>query len=383
MSITQPLKGLIVLEFSQFLAGPSAGLRLADLGARVIKIERPKAGDACRKLALKNLFVGDDSLLFHTINRNKESYVADLKNANDLAAVKQLIAKAHIMTHNFRPGVMEKIGLDYQSVQAINNKIIYAEVSGYGKIGPWKDKPGQDLLVQAISGLAHLTGNNRNTLTPFGLSIADILCGAQLVQGILAGLLLQQQTNKSVHIEVSLLESILDFQFEFLTTWLNGGGLPKRSNLNNAHALLGAPYGVYKTADGYIALAMTDLYILTEAIGLDEVKIHLPGNIETRDAIKNIIALHLVQQNSSIWLLKLKAHKVWCMPILNWDELRKTSAYKSLEIEQEVATKNGQIIKMMRGAITFNSQINFNAKPAPLLGEHTAAIQQEFLIQST
>src|SRR6476646_2272318 len=114
----KPLDGLVVLEFAQFLAGPGAGLRLADLGATVIKIERPKTGEAGRQIAIKHMFIDGDSLVFHTINRNKLSYAADLKNPDDLAKVKQLIERADVMTHNFRPGVMEKIGLDYAKVQA-------------------------------------------------------------------------------------------------------------------------------------------------------------------------------------------------------------------------------------------------------------------------
>src|SRR5215211_1857791 len=133
-----PLKGLTVLEFSQYLSGPSAGLRLADLGARVIKIERPQGGDSCRKLSIKNLWVDDSTLLFHTINRNKESFTADLKCPEDLYLVKKLIAGADVLTHNFRPGIMEKVGLDYGTVQGINPRIIYADINGYGKKGPWK-----------------------------------------------------------------------------------------------------------------------------------------------------------------------------------------------------------------------------------------------------
>src|SRR5262245_4050738 len=119
-----PLQGLVVLEFSQYLSGPSAGLRLADLGARVIKIERPGTGDAGRKLAIKNLWVDDSSLLFHTVNRNKESFTADLKNENDLELVKKLIRNADVLIHNFRPGVMEKSGLDYNCAKEINPKLI-------------------------------------------------------------------------------------------------------------------------------------------------------------------------------------------------------------------------------------------------------------------
>ncbi len=142
-----PLHGLVVLEFSQYLSAPSAGLRLADLGARVIKIERPGTGDAGRKLAIKNLWVGDDSLLFHTINRNKESFTADMKDPEDLVLLQKLIAKSDIIIHNFRPGVMEKNGLGYEVVKQINPAAIYASISGYGNTGSWKNKPGQDLLL--------------------------------------------------------------------------------------------------------------------------------------------------------------------------------------------------------------------------------------------
>ena len=123
-----PLEGITVLEFAQFMAGPSAGLKMADLGARVIKIERPKTGEAGRQIALKNLFIDESSMVFHTANRNKQSYAANLKDADDLERVKKLIAQADVMTHNFRPGVMEKIGLDYDTVHSINPKIIYGVV---------------------------------------------------------------------------------------------------------------------------------------------------------------------------------------------------------------------------------------------------------------
>ena len=152
---------------------------MADLGARVIKIERPGTGEAGRKLAIKDLWVDENSLLFHTINRNKESFTADLKNPEDITIIKKLIAKSDVLIHNFRPDVMGKNGLDYNTVQQINPGMIYAEISGYGKKGPWKNKPGQDLLLQSITGLAYTTGNGTNGPVPFGISIADILAGSQ------------------------------------------------------------------------------------------------------------------------------------------------------------------------------------------------------------
>src|SRR5947209_14897844 len=265
--LTKPLDGLLVVDFSQFLAGPSASLRLADLGARVIKIERPDRGDLCRELYISNLALDGDSTLFHSINRHKESFAADLKNPSDREQVRELLRHADVMIQNFRPGVIEKIGFDYESVSRINPRLVYGEVTGYGKVGPWRNKPGQDLLVQSLSGLAWLNGDADQPPVPFGLAVADLFAGAHLVQGILSCLIRRGITGTGGKVEVSLLESILDFQFEVLTTHLNNGGqLPQRSAINNAHAYLGAPYGIYSTADGYLALAMGSVTRLGELL---------------------------------------------------------------------------------------------------------------------
>src|SRR3954447_22521797 len=173
----KPLEGLLVLDFSIFLAGPYCALRLADLGARVIKIERPNGGDLCRQLYISNLELDGDSTLFHSINRNKQSYATDLKDPADLEKLKKLIARADVFIQNFRPGIIERLGLDYEAVKTINPRIVYATISGYGKKGPWKDKPGQDLLVQSLSGLPWLTGNGDQGPVPMGLSVADMFTG--------------------------------------------------------------------------------------------------------------------------------------------------------------------------------------------------------------
>ena len=285
-----PLYGLTVLEFSQYLSGPSAGLRLADLGARVIKIERPGTGDACRGLSIKNLWVDGDSLLFHTINRNKESFTADIKSPDDMAIIRRLIARADVLTHNFRPGVMDAAGLDHPAVNAINPRIIYGAISGYGNTGPWKHLPGQDLLLQSMSGLAYTTGNEKDSPMPFGLSIADSLCGAQLVQGILAALVRRGKTGQGALIEISMLESLLDFQFEFLTTYHSSGQLPRRSELSNGNPLLSAPYGIYTTADGYIAIAMVNIPELARAIGSADLAAYDQEQaFSHRDEIKSVL----------------------------------------------------------------------------------------------
>ena len=182
----RPLAGLLVLDFSQFLAGPSAALRLADLGARVIKVERPGTGDLGRQLYISNLELDGDSTLFHSINRNKESFAADLKQPEDLAAVRELVKRADVIIQNFRPGVMARIGLDAATARSLNPRLVYASITGYGDRGPWRDKPGQDLLAQSLSGLAWLSGDAAQGPVPMGLAVADMLAGAHLVQGILA-----------------------------------------------------------------------------------------------------------------------------------------------------------------------------------------------------
>lgn len=375
-----PLNGLVVLEFSQYLSGPSAGLRLADLGARVIKIERPNGGDAGRKLAIKNLWLGDDSLLFHTINRNKESFTADLKNAEDIAVVKKLIAKADVLMHNFRPGIMDKVGLNYDKVQEINPKIVYAEISGYGKSGPWKNKPGQDLLLQSLTGLTYTTGNAADAPVPFGLSIADTLCGAQLVQGILGALIRRQKTKKGALIEISLMESLLDFQFELLTTYFNSKQEVKRSSISNGNPLLGAPYGIYETANGYIAIAMVDIQTLASVLDCNELFIYTQEHaFANRDDIKTILTNHLKQHDANYWLVKLQAHDLWAMQVLDWNMMLQAEAYKVLEMEQVLETKDGQNVVTTRCPIRINGQKLFSSKPAPLLGQQNKKVYKDFL----
>lgn len=371
-----PLQGIVVLEFCQYLSGPSASLRLADLGARVIKIERPGTGDAGRKLAIKDLWVDDSSLLFHTINRNKESFTADLKNEEDKAVLYKLIAKADVLIHNFRPDVMGKNGLDYATVQQLNPKLVYGEISGYGKKGPWKNKPGQDLLLQSMAGLAYTTGNGSNGPVPFGISITDIMAGSQLVQGILGALIRRQKTGKGALIEVSLLESLLDFQFELLTTYFTSKQQPKRSVIANGQPLLGAPYGIYQTADGYLALAMMDLHQLADTIGCAGLKNFAKEDaFAKRDAIKQLLVDHLLTKATNYWLGLLQEAGLWAMEVMNWDELTEHEAYRVLQMEQEI-TVNNRAISTTRCPIRIDGELLLSAKPAPQLGEQNEEIRK-------
>lgn len=378
----KPLEGLLVLEFSQFLAGPSAGLKLADLGARVIKIERPVKGEACRQLSIKDLFVDESSLLFHTINRNKESFAANLKNKQDLEQVKKLISKADIVTHNFRPGVMEKIGLTYKDVLKINPKIIYGAITGYGNKGPWANKPGQDLLVQSLSGLTWLSGKSSQGPVPFGLAVADLMCGNHFVQGILAALLKRAKTGKAVLVEVSLLESILDVQFEAITIFLNNGGqLADRGNVKgSAHAFLSAPYGIYETLDGYLAIAMGDLLLLGSTIDVDLSKYADKKTWFTgRAAIRKILRKRITTQTSNHWIKLLRAKGMWCERVLNYNDLNSKPFMNDLQLKQTVINADGNTLVTTRSPIKIDGDILSSSKAAPKVGQDNKKINKQFL----
>lgn len=375
------LEDILVIDFSQFLSGPSASLRLADMGARVIKIEKPGEGDICRQLYVSDIKIAGESTIFHAINRNKESYVADLKDPADLEKIKNLLSRADVMMHNFRPGVMERIGLDYEIVRGINPAIIYAEITGYGSEGPWKDLPGQDLLLQAASGLTWLSNNNYEGPTPMGVAVVDIMAGTHITQGILAALYKKAINGKGALVQVSMLESVLDFQFEVLTCFYNDGNeLPVRSGVNSGHAYVAAPYGIYKTKDDYIALAMTNILLLADLLGCEPLKIYAnPGEwFQQRDEIKKILADHLVNQPAVHWLEILEKAGVWCADVMDYDKLVKEEGYQVLEMEMNVYTGNGLTVKTTRCPLHVDGELLLSSAGAPLLGEHTAEIDQEF-----
>ncbi len=376
----RPLNGLTVVDFSQFLSGPLCGLKLADLGARVIKVERPGVGDLCRDLYISDTEIDGDNSLFHAINRNKESITADLRNPEDRAWLQTLLKTADVMIQNFRPGVIERHGFGYEAVQKINPTIIYGSISGYGEEGPWKDLPGQDLLAQARSGLLWLSGSENDPPVPMGLAVADMLAGNALAQGILAALVGRGIHGRGAKIETSLLEAMIDFQFEVLTTHLNDGQrLPKRSGFNGAHAYLGAPYGVYETADGYLALAMTPslngLCDLLGVQGLEEFYEDSKKLLTHRDLIKRHLAERIKTGTTEQWLAILQPADVWCSEVLDWHTLRESEAYKLLDFEQEIGRNSDSRLNALRSPIRINGATLKSDKAAPLLGQDNEKIR--------
>ena len=378
-----PLHGLLVLDFSQFLSGSLATLRLADMGARVIKIERPGTGDLGRSLYLSDTDVHGENTLFHAINRNKESYAADLKNPTDLDKLRRLISRADVMVQNFRPGVMERLGLGFDEVAQINSRLVYGMVSGYGNAEAWRDRPGQDLLAQARSGIMWLSGDDGDPPTPMALAIADMLAGHNLCEGILACLVRRGLTGRGGLVETSLIEALLDFQFEVLTTHLNDGRRPpRRSSFRNAHAYLAAPYGVYDTADGYLAVAMTHLPTLGQLLALPVLQgISDPAEgFRRRDEIKQIIAKRLKEHTTEHWLEILNAADIWCAEVLDWPKLCASEAFQQLAMVQTLRDGRGIEILTTRFPVRLDGGLLTSDRLAPRVGEHTESIQKEFAL---
>jgi CoA:oxalate CoA-transferase len=375
-----PLAGITVVDFSQFLAGPSASLRLADLGATVIKVERPKVGDICRSLYVSDVTIEGDSTIFHAINRNKLGYMADLKDADDHSRIGKLVARADVVMHNFRPGVIERLGMDYRMVKAVNPGVVYGEISGYGTEGPWREKPGQDLLVQAVSGMTWLSGNDGDGPVPMGAAVVDIWAGALLVEGILGGLLRRGVTGAGALVEVNMLEAALDFQFEPVTTHLRDGSLPERTASNSAHTLLGAPYGLYETADGYLALAMGSITVLGELLELPALAAYRdPASwFDRRDEIKSLLADHLRTRPTQAWLDVLEPADIWCAQVLDWDALTRHPQFELLEVVQEVETGAGTTYRTTVCPIRIDGHKLTSRQGSNALGEHNAQIDEAY-----
>ncbi|WP_308588894.1 CoA transferase [uncultured Oscillibacter sp.] len=368
----KPLEGYTVLDLSHYLAGPSAALRLADLGATVIKVERPGTGEPYRRAPLNDLKIDGENYLFHIVNRNKDSIAIDLKHPQERKKLDALIATADVVLINFRPAVTKKLELDYEHIRRINPSIIYAEITGYGKDNDWENLPGQDLLVQSMAGIGYLNGNSDQPPMVFGLSLADQFAGQHLVQGILAALYRRARTGKGAQVEVSLMETIMDVQFEAFTTYLNDGlHLPERCAVNNANVCQGAPYGIYETKDRYLALAMGSILRLGELLECDALSAYTDPNewFTKRDEIKQILCGHLKTRTTREWLDRLEPADIWCADVLNWEELMHCDGFAALDMLQEIPLASGGSFTTTRCPITIDGNRFTSEKPAPSVGK--------------
>jgi CoA:oxalate CoA-transferase len=277
---------------------------------------------------------------------------------------------------------MDRLGLGWDAVRALNPRLIYAGVSGYGPDGPWRDRPGQDLLVQALSGLALLSGDAGDPPVPAGFSITDMMAGAQLCQGVLALLVRRGMTGQGGRVDVSLMETALDLQFEHLSVHLNRSeGMPARSAIANGNVYLAAPYGIYATATGHLALAMAPVDRLGELLGLPALGEFAPDSwFAERDAIKALLRDHLVTRAVDDWLAILEPAGIWCAPVLDWPALMAEPAFAALAPTQQIRAADGATLTTTRCPIRIDGEMLYSDRAAPRLGADRAAIDQEMAL---
>ncbi|MEU7656181.1 CaiB/BaiF CoA transferase family protein [Micromonospora taraxaci] len=368
---TGPLAGLLVADFSRILAGPYATMLLADLGAQVIKVESPGGDDTRTWMPPTRDGV---STYYLGINRNKRSIALDLKKPDDLAAAQELSRRADVLIENFRPGGLARFGLDYDSVAASNEKIVYASISGFGT-GAGRDYPGYDLMVQAISGLMSLTGDPDGSPYRAGISVFDVMAGLHASIGILAALHHRGETGKGQHVEVNLLSSALSGLVNHSSGYVAGGTVPFR--MGNAHPSL-FPYEPLPTADGeLIVIAGNDGQFRKLCQVLD-----LPGlpddprfgrnqdRTANREELRPLLVEGLAKRTKDEWFRDLLAAGVPCAPINTIDG--GVALAEELGLDPVVAVGD---VPGVRNPITFSDTPARYELPPPGLDEHGEEIR--------
>ncbi|MET8311298.1 CoA transferase [Micromonospora sp. NPDC005173] len=368
---TGPLAGLLVADFSRILAGPYATMLLADLGAQVIKVESPGGDDTRTWMPPTRDGV---STYYLGINRNKRSIALDLKDPDDLAAAQELARRADVMIENFRPGGLARFGLDYDSVTAGNEKIVYASISGFGT-GAGRDFPGYDLMVQAISGLMSLTGDPDGSPYRAGISVFDVMAGLHASIGILAALHHRDATGQGQHVEVNLLSSALSGLVNHSSGYVAGGTVPFR--MGNAHPSL-FPYEPLPTADGeLIVIAGNDGQFrkLCQVLDLPT----LPDDprfgrnqdrTANREQLRPLLVERLAERTKDEWFRDLLAAGVPCAPINTIDG--GVALAQELGLDPVVAVGD---VPGVRNPITFSDTPARYELPPPGLDEHGEEIR--------
>ena len=313
-----PLTGLIVADFSRVLAGPFATMMLADLGARVIKVERPGSGDDSRSYGP---FLDDRSLYFARVNRGKESVALDLKDPADLEVARRLAATADVVVENYRPGVMERLGLGYDAVVALNPRVVYCSISGFGHTGPWSQRPAYDAVVQGMSGLMTITGQTEGPPVKPGVPVSDLSAGLYAFGGITSALLCRASTGRGTHLDVAMYDATTSLLEGAALSWLATGVDPQR--IGNAHFSI-APFDTFACQDRDITLcAANDLLFAALAAVLGVPRLASDPRFVTnaarhaaRAALKGELEAVLRTAPAQHWLAELDLAGVPCGPIV-------------------------------------------------------------------
>jgi crotonobetainyl-CoA:carnitine CoA-transferase CaiB-like acyl-CoA transferase len=372
------LSGVRVLSFTQFLLGPSGVQFIADLGADVIKIEPPGGTLWERNWAGCDLFLNGVSAFFLSTHRNQRSLTLDLKHPEGLAIARRLVEGADVLVQNFRPGVMERLGLGWEAVRGWNPRLVYVSASGYGESSPYRDRPGQDLLLQALSGLASISGRTGQPPTPVGTAVVDQHGATLLAIGVLGALLERQRTGQGVHVEVSMLRAALDLQLEIVTYFLNGARLEK-SPTPLASMFHPGPYGCYQTRDGWLVLSMSPLKVLQDALELPALAPYatVPYNFAAREEIARVLEPVLRTRTTQEWMARLVPKGVWAAPVRTLAEAFADPAVESAECVEDVDHPVAGRVRLLRFPVEFSTGRAAVHRAPPMPGQHAEEILRE------
>jgi formyl-CoA transferase len=377
-----PLDGIRVLDLTRVLAGPYCTMFLGDLGAEVVKVEQPGVGDDTRGWGPP--FTGGESAYFLCVNRNKKSVTIDLKSKEGVALLRRLAERADVLIENFRPGTMERLGLGEKELRAINPKLIYASLSGFGADGPMSDAPGYDLIVQAWGGLMSITGPADGEPSKVGVAIIDLVAGLMLGKSIAAALFAREKLGVGQKIDTSLLEAEVACLINVGSNYLVEGNIPRR--WGNAHPSI-VPYQSFKTADGYLVIGVASEGIwrrFCQAIGraewADDSRFEKNSNrVENRGVLIAAVSEIFLGRETDAWLKLLNEAEVPCAPVQTVDQVFKAPQVLHREMLVQVEHPTAGTVRMAGIPVKFSATPASVRLPPPLLGQHTEEVLASWL----
>jgi len=372
------LSGIRVLDCSIAMAGPFAAQRLGDLGADVVKVE-PTTGEWQRHVAAGGATGKRINVSFLSLNRNKRSLAVDLKSPDGKALLLDLVRDADVFLQNYRPGVAARLGVDYETLSAINPRLVYVSISGYGEDGPYRNYPGQDLLLQSMSGAMMSTGVAGQPPSAAGQYLVDAVTAYNAFEGALAALFHRERTGEGQLVQVNMLDAVTTLQMQELSVFTVGGKPQQRSAEAHAHSYIRAPYGVFATSDGYISIAMASLRKLGALIdepyfaNLDEEK----DGWTLRDEIFARTRVRLRTRCSAEWLALFRENDIWAAPVYGYAELVDDPQIRHNRTFVEYDHPSEGRVKTPGFPIRFSRSPSSVDRGAPLVGEHSREILRE------
>ena len=370
-------EGVKVLSFTHFLQGPSAVQMLADLGADVIKFEPPK-GAFERHWAGFDSFIEGVSVFFMLGNRNQRSLSIDLRTDAAKEIVLRMVREADVLIENYRPGVMKRLGLDHETLKAINPRLIYCSCTGYGSDGPYLERPGQDLLLQCMSGLAMLSGEDGAPPTPVGSAIVDQHAAMLAAFGVVAAMYEREKTGKGKLIESNLLNAALDLQIEPLTYYLNKGPLWKRSSPGMGSRFHPAPYGVYRTSDGWIAISLTSADKLVKAFGAEPFARYTDRDqTDKRNEVHQAVCDAMLRRTTAQWETVFRECDVWNAPVNDYDAVARDPQVAFNQMIMDVAHPDAGDVKLLSHPVRYDGKAPAVTRLPPRVGEHSREVLAE------